>query len=73
MKTFTVTIPLAGHAVIEIEAENEEEAIEKAFESDIQPDQVSWELLNKFGQGNVCYCPSPWKVTTKININEGEI
>lgn len=34
MKTYTVTVPIAGHLVVEVEAENAEDAIEKAMDSD---------------------------------------
>ena len=26
------------------------------------PADLSWEMLETFGRGNVCYCPSPWSV-----------
>ncbi len=35
MKVYNMTIPIAAHAYISVEAETEEEAIEKAFD-DIQ-------------------------------------
>ena len=34
MKKYGVTIPIAGHAWVEVEAENETEACEKAINSD---------------------------------------
>lgn len=62
MTTYLVTIPIAGHAEVEVEAENEEDAIEAALASDdLTIDAiVSWEALDAFNQGNVCYCPQPW-------------
>jgi len=65
MKTFLVTIPIAGHISFEIKAENKEEAEQKAWDSDSDEGEVSWEMLDCFGQGNVCHCPSPWEVTTE--------
>lgn len=62
-KTYTVTLPIAGHLVIEVEAENAEAAIQAALVSDqLTSDNIeTWEALEQFHQGNVCYCPSPWK------------
>jgi hypothetical protein len=59
-KTWEVTVPIAGHAYVEVEAETEEEAIEKAI-NNIQIDDIQeWTALEQFNQGNVCYCPQPW-------------
>ena len=64
MKTYTVQIPIAGHLSYIVEAENEEEAIKQAFEKDYSKgDDLTWEKLDMFNRGNVCYCPSPWEVT----------
>lgn len=67
MKTYLVTIPIAGHASFEIEAESAEAAVEKAWEMDVQSPcaEVSYEMLSSFGRGNVCSCPSPWEVTVE--------
>lgn len=63
MKTYTVTIPIAGHVSFEVEAEDATEAKEKAWHMDAEKDgDVSWEMLESFGRGNVCSCPSPWEV-----------
>lgn len=62
MKEYTVTIPIAGHAYVTVEAENDEQAKEKAF-AEVTIDHVEqWEALDQFNQGNVCYCPQPWEV-----------
>jgi len=60
MPTFNVTVPVAGHAYLEIEAENEEAAIEQAMGEIKQEHIDSWEPLRQFNRGNVCYCPQPW-------------
>ena len=63
MKTYGVKIPIACHAYVEVEAENEEEAVTKAMQSDFGLNDVEeWEALERFNQGNVCYCPLPWEV-----------
>jgi hypothetical protein len=60
MKKYNVTIPIAGHAYVEVEAENEEDAKEKAM--DKTTTDIEWEYLDQFNKGNVCYCPSPWEI-----------
>lgn len=62
MKTYGVLIPIAGHAYIEVEADDVEEAEEKAFMEIKQEHIEDWDLLRAFNRGNVCYCPSPWEV-----------
>jgi hypothetical protein len=62
MKSYTVTIPIAGHITFEVEAENAKAAKEAAWDADIAEGDLSWEMLNSFGEGNVCHCPSPWEV-----------
>lgn len=72
MKTYGVKIPIAGHIYVEVEAANEDEAIEKAFEQDFTVDNIeSWETLEQFNKGNVCYCPHPWGAEAEI-IDDNE-
>lgn len=59
--TYQVTIPFAGHMVIEIEAESKEAALEKALEEVTADNIETWEPLERFNEGNVCYCPHPWE------------
>jgi hypothetical protein len=60
-KTWSVTVPIAGHAYITVEADTEEEAIDKAI-GEVELDNIeSWEAVSRFHQGNVCYCPHPWE------------
>jgi hypothetical protein len=61
MKVFTVTLPIAGHAYVNVEAETEEAAIAAAMEQVTLADIESWEALEQFNQGNICYCPHPWE------------
>lgn len=53
MKEFCVTVPICGYAVIMVEAENEEEAKQKALEGRITIDDIeSWEPLEQIVEGN---------------------
>lgn len=70
-KIWSVTLPIAGHLYVEVEAENEEEAIEKGFSAEFTDSDVEWETLYSFCQGNVCHCPSPWKACAEL-IDDGE-
>jgi hypothetical protein len=70
MKSWSVTLPVAGHAYVTVEAETEEEAIEKAFNNVTIDNLESWEAVERFNQGNVCYCPHPWEAEA---IDEGEV
>lgn len=61
-KTYSVTIPFAGHIGVQVEANSEEEAINIALEQHLSLDDViEWEALREFNRGNVCCCPSPWE------------
>jgi hypothetical protein len=61
-RIYNVCIPIAGHAYIEVTAESEADAKEKAFEAVTIDHVEEWEALEQFNQGNICHCPSPWKV-----------
>lgn len=60
-KTWSVRLPIAGHADVEVEAESEADAIEMAFSKVEISNVEEWEALRQFHQGNVCYCPQPWE------------
>ncbi len=62
MAVYEVLIPMAGHLVIAVEANSEEEAKDKAYDQATIEHLENWEALECFNQGNVCYCPSPWEV-----------
>lgn len=54
---FTVGVPITGYIVLEVEADTEEEAFEKAWESDkLTLDNVEeWEAHDQVNRGNVSY------------------
>lgn len=60
-KKWSVTVPIAGHAFLEVEADTEEDAISKAIEETGLQHIGEWEALEWFNRGNVCYCPQPWE------------
>ena len=70
-KTYGVTLPIAGHAYVEVEAETKEAAIEKAMKEVTKDHLEDWDPIEQFNRGNVCYCPSPWEIETRI-VDEGE-
>lgn len=72
MKTYSVTVPIAGHMVIEVKAESADDAVEKALASEaLTLDKLeSWEALERFHQGNICYCPHPWKANAELAWGE---
>ena len=54
MKNFAVSVPIAGFIYIEVEAENEEEAKQKAFESDAGVRDIEeWDMHEKIVEGNI--------------------
>lgn len=70
-KTWGVTLPIAGHLYLEIEATSDDEAIEKAFDTATLDDLESWEAIRQFQQGNVSYCPRPWEAEAQ-EFDNGE-
>lgn len=69
MAKYSVTIPIAGHVVVEVEASNDEEAIDRAIERNLTMDDIEeWETLRSFYEGNLCHCPRPWEAeATRID------
>lgn len=65
MNTYIVTIPIAGHISFEVEAETKQQAEEIAKEEDPANGELTWETLDRFNEGNVCYCPSPQEIQVK--------
>ena len=57
MKLYTVKVPIVAVCYVDVEAENEKQAIEMAFESeDLKLENVDeWEPLEHITQGNVIY------------------
>jgi len=72
MKNWDVTLPIAGHAYVTVEADSEEEAIEKAFDVVELKHIENWEALTAFNHGNVCHCPSPWEAGAQLAFGEDE-
>lgn len=61
MKTYSIIVPFTGHMEVFIDAENEEDAINKAFEVDVElkglpenVEQFTWEYHRHITQGNIC-------------------
>jgi hypothetical protein len=71
MKEWEVKIPIAGHAIVLVEAENKEEAISKATSEVELKDIEYWEALKQFNTGNVCHCPTPWEAEAEC-VGEDE-
>lgn len=68
MAEYECTIPIAGHAFVTVDADREEEAIQKALESVTMDDIQEWEPMEQFGSVNVLYCPQPWGAeATKVS------
>jgi DNA-binding GntR family transcriptional regulator len=65
MKTYLVTLGIVGRAIVEVEAESEGAAIERACEEITRDDIDEWEALTRACRGNVCSRPSPWDATAK--------
>ena len=62
-------------ATATVEADSEEEAIEKAIETVHLDDVENWEALKEFNMGNVCFCPRPWEAEATcedLNFDEDE-
>jgi hypothetical protein len=70
MAIYCVTIPIAGHAILTVEASSKEEAIEKGMEGAKLADIETWECLEQFNSGNVCHCPSPWKAEAELEDDD---
>lgn len=64
-KLWGVTVPIAGHAYKVVEADTEEEAIEIALNEVELTDLEGWEAIETFTEGNVCYCPHPWRIEAR--------
>lgn len=66
MPEFNVLVPFAGHIAVTVEAESEDEAIIAAMDAATLDNVESWEVLERFNRGNVCYCPSPWEAEAEM-------
>lgn len=61
MATYEVMLPVAGHAVVTVEADDGESAVQAALDKVQLKDLQEWEALEQFNMGNVCFCPRPWE------------
>jgi len=57
MPRYSVRMPIAGYAVIEVEASNEKEAIGEAQSSISMEHVENWDALKIITEGNVCRAP----------------
>ena len=56
MKTYEVQLPISGSVYVEVEAENEDEAIGKALEADWTMNDVQEvNVYRKLTEGNIWY------------------
>lgn len=63
MTKFLVTVPIAGHAVVEVEADTKSEAVSEAMEIVDDIHITDWEPLEQFQNGSILYAPTPHKVS----------
>jgi hypothetical protein len=66
MAKYSVTLPIAGYATLEVEASSKDEAINEAMDACSFEDIESWDPLVKFNSGNVCHIPSPWEAEAEL-------
>lgn len=71
-RTYAVTLPIAGHAYVVVEADDEKSAIAKAHEDVTLNHIESWAALDQFNQGNICYCPQPWEAEAADETPDNE-
>lgn len=67
MSTYNVTLPIAGHAYLSVEAESERDAIQKALDEVTMDHIETWEAVERFNEGMVCYCPHPWEAEAEAD------
>lgn len=65
MRTYELTIPIAGVAYMTVEAESEEAAIEEAFNKISTEDIEEWEAFRAITRGNTLYAP-----LNEINVKD---
>lgn len=72
MAVYEVTIPIAGHAVLTVEASSEKEAIAKGMQKAERENIEEWQCLDQFNMGNICFCPQPWRAEAKLQGDDDE-
>lgn len=59
MPKYSVTLPICGHIIMEVEAEDKEKALRAAEDMATTADIEEWSF--HYGcEGNVCSFPNPW-------------
>lgn len=66
MAKYLVKLPVTARAVLEVEADDEDGAIEAAFEAVALTDIEEWEALRTVSKGNVLYAISPWEAEAEL-------
>jgi len=70
---YEVTLPIAGYAITEVEADSEKEAIENAMQSGVDMGEIEeWDTYRHIVQGNVCYAPHASASATKVAESEDD-
>lgn len=73
MKRYSVSIPITGYVIVEIDAESEEAAIEAALDTEITSDLIEeWETHRQVTRGNVCSAILNSAEAEEIGEAEGE-
>lgn len=57
MKKYSVELPIAGRAIVEVEAIGPEQAISEAMQAVTFDHVEEWDAYKHIVQGNVCYAP----------------
>lgn len=73
---FCVTVPIVGYSYVTVEAENEEEAKEKAIDQGCNLDNEDVDIVEFYGvekvaEGNVLYHPF-WKIEVEKQEENNE-
>lgn len=65
-KEWEVTVPIAGHALLTVVADTEDEAIRIGIEEASISMVEDWRPLTSFHEGNVNFCPKPWSAEATL-------
>lgn len=67
MPKYSVELPIVGWALVEVEADNEESAVNAALGGEITFDDIQeWDAVRQVTRGNVCYAPRNRPEVTEI-------
>ena len=55
MNTYNVKMPIVGYAIVEVEAENETDAIKAALDEVSSSDIEQWQAVEQISRGNILY------------------